>query len=239
MAIVPSIIRFEPGGGKGPGILFANRESRAESRKKYQLCIHMDSSRYRDPLHKAPFGVFINGEVDILHITPMVYKDKSIDTGIDNEPGYLNHMATLRARSEYSRWLLPVQTVVFDVDDFRNPQGGTEYYSYSCLFNLSEMCPKLKKIIFVPKGSYELRYHEIVPNGTLSEVEQSCIDTFQEHLKQFLIDLGMNELTRKWKKCGCNCSKIDPELVVMKQEIGPLSKRRELPLWELEEGLQE
>jgi hypothetical protein len=101
MAIVPLIIRFEPGGGRGPGILFANRESIEESRKHYRLCINMTWSQSYNPIHFAPFGVFINYEVDILHVTPMVYTDNPINWSGDHVPGYLNHNAIVHAATGF------------------------------------------------------------------------------------------------------------------------------------------
>jgi hypothetical protein len=172
MAIVPSIIRFEPGGGKGPGILFANRESREESRKHYRLCINMTPPQSYYPIHFDPFGVFINYEVDIVHITPMVYAVDPINYHGRDEPGYLNQNAVEHATTDFHRWLRPVRNIIFDVEDFRNlPEGSDEQHLLVSIIQLSQLCPTLNKIILVPKSSYELRYHEMNPNSAPSEVD--------------------------------------------------------------------
>jgi hypothetical protein len=237
MAIVPSIIRFEPGGGKGPGILFANRESRKESRKHYRLCINMTPPQSYYPIHFAPFGVFINYEVDILHVTPMVYPVDPINWGGHDVPGYLNHNAIVHAATDFQRWLQPVRRIVFDVEDFRSlPGGRNEPDLFASIAQLSEVCLTLNKIILVPKSSYELQYHELNPNSAPSDVDQSCIDAFQEQLKEFLIKVDDH---RKMEIYGYGWIRIDPELVFMKQETDSLSKKRKLPLWELKNRLQD
>jgi hypothetical protein len=237
MAIVPSIIRFEPGGGKGPGILFANRESREESRKHNRLCINMTPPQSYHPIHFAPFGVFINYEVDILHITPMVYAVDPINYRGRDEPGYLNQNAVEHATTDFHRWLRPVRNIIFDVEDFRSlPEGRDEQHLLISIIQLSQLCPTLNKIVLVPKSSYELRYHEMNPNSAPSEVDQSCIDAFQEQLKEFLT---MVDDHRKMEIYGLGWIRIDPELVFMKQETDSLSNKRKLPLWELKNRLQD
>jgi hypothetical protein len=101
---------------------------------------------------------------------------------------------------------------------------------------LSEVCLTLNKIILVPKSSYELQYHELNPNSAPSDVDQSCIDAFQEQLKEFLIKVDDH---RKMEIYGYGWIRIDPELVFMKQETDSLSKKRKLPLWELKNRLQD
>jgi 2EXR family len=146
MAIIPSIVRFEPGGGKGPGILFANRESREQSRKHYSLCINMTPSQAYNPIHFAPFGAFINYVVDILHVTAMVYTDDPNNYRGHDEPGYLNHNAIGHAITDFQCWLYPVRSIVLDVEDFRSlPGGRDEPHLLASIAALSKMCPTLKQ----------------------------------------------------------------------------------------------
>jgi hypothetical protein len=98
------------------------------------------------------------------------------------------------------------------------------------------MCPKLKTIILAPRGKYELRYHEMVPNETLSDAEKSCIEVFQKGLQRFLIYWDLNEFGGAQR---VDSSRINPELVMMKHKTDPLSMKRRLPLWEVEKGLKE
>jgi hypothetical protein len=71
LSIFQRLVSFIPGGGKPPGILSACRESRNETRKTYRFCLHFLSPETKYGCGHIPeFGVFINYNVDIIHISP-------------------------------------------------------------------------------------------------------------------------------------------------------------------------
>jgi hypothetical protein len=70
LSIFPRVVSFVPGGGKAPATLSACRDSRTETRKLYQLYIHIPAPQYPytldSPYTPPEFGVFINYDVDIV-----------------------------------------------------------------------------------------------------------------------------------------------------------------------------